>query len=147
LDLNRRLLIAVVAYFPVQDDELDFVSFTDVDALVECLSVKKMSFHVEVDKRVHSFDASVLQLQLILFSFGLFIQFSQSANIFEIWSKHTLAANNRVVDFNGQLIFLNRERRSVGGFDYISDKRIKCLSKMIAGLFWHLGWQMVDTVE
>jgi hypothetical protein len=84
LDFDRGHLFADISDFPVQDHELDLVSFTDVDALVETFRVKKMAFQVEVDERVYSLDASALELQLILFRFGLLIQCSQATNVFVV---------------------------------------------------------------
>jgi hypothetical protein len=40
----------VVAHLPIEDNELDFVGLTNVDASVECLGVEKMATHVEVDQ-------------------------------------------------------------------------------------------------
>jgi len=141
LDAYRGLLLFCVADSPLDDAEVDIVTLTCVQALVEGLCVEQVPLQA---------DCETLQVQaFIVTTIGCghrFVRLSQHLDVGVVRSQLSVCRNASTHDLSWQICLL-RERLGEVTFDNSLNEWQQLTAKVVRSLRGHLSWQVIHTGE
>jgi len=158
LNGDLRALLCHISDLPPNYDELDFVVFTNIDALIEAFCIKQVPDKAQSNKGhvpLHARFLSVFLLELSccrfldlsLLDFNMLIDFPKLRNVFEIRGQFPLTGYNCIIDLWRELILLHLKWLEIVRHRNLLNEWQQSLTKMVACLLGHLSRKMIHTVE